>query len=38
MKAIIIKGPNFEQIEKQVYEYLSKVISKQVSESLKKTS
>lgn len=38
MKAIIIKGPNFERTEKQVYAYLSKVLSKRVAKSLKKTS
>jgi hypothetical protein len=33
MKAIIIRGPHFEQTEKKVYEYLSKVISKQAAKS-----
>jgi hypothetical protein len=33
MKAIIIRGPHFEQTEKKVYEYLSKIISKQVVKS-----
>lgn len=37
MKAIIVKGPNFEKTEKKFYEYLSKVLSKQAAE-LKKTS
>jgi hypothetical protein len=33
MKAIIIKGPHFEQTEKKVYEYLSKIIFKEVAKS-----
>jgi hypothetical protein len=35
MKIMIVKGPRFEQTEKKVYEYLSKVLSQQVT---KKTS
>jgi hypothetical protein len=39
MKVTIIKGPHFEQTEKKVYEYLSKVLSKQATGSqIKKTS
>jgi hypothetical protein len=31
MKVIVVKGPLFEQTEKKVYEYLSKVLSQQAT-------
>ncbi|MBD1381019.1 hypothetical protein [Metabacillus arenae] len=35
MKVTFIKGPNFEQTEKEAYKYLYKILRKQVMEDLR---
>jgi hypothetical protein len=38
MKAVIIKGPEFKQTEKKVYEYLYKILTQKAKESENKVS
>jgi hypothetical protein len=38
MKVVIIKGPNFNQTEKKVYEYLHKILTQKAKESENKVS
>jgi hypothetical protein len=38
MKAVIIKGPNFEETEKKVYQYLNKILTQKAKENQNKVS